>query len=303
MLVRSIIKILKSWVTNRTTSTEEAHVTDISGYTEPSDSGAISLDCPIPTRDAEESKDVGEGYSGSDLQVSESINDASEDGGQSDSDGTDWQDFDEDLVDIEETDVREEPWTEVETDGRIERSRQALQKAIDLCVDYNWDVEGIQILAEVFERYGWSATRAAVERQLRLGLSSSELRQAFAVREIWESYPEFSTASMRHYSSYLSWPVALMIVRSYEWLPEREELEVFLSEAFTRWKWHSHSSHYYSDFLSYLIATVRHAANYSLSYPGAIFDVDRFFRERVIQDESGYDVDEAICEISGECQF
>lgn len=266
--------------------------------TGPSDSGEITPDYPVRIRDSEESEEIAEKYSSSDLADSEFIDDE-----QTDSDVADWQDFDDDLVDIEETGVREDLWPEVETDGRIERSRQALLKAIDLGGEYGWDAEGIQILAGVFERYGWGATRVALERQLQLGLRPFELRQAFVVREIWESYPEFGTASMRYYSSYLSWPVALMIVRSYECLPEREELEVFLSEAFTRWKWHSHSSHYYSGFLSYLIAAVKHAANFNLIYPEAVFDVDRFFRERVIQDDSGCDVDEAICEITGECHF
>ena len=63
-------------------------------------------------------------------------------------------------------------------------------------------------------------------------------------------------------------------------MPDREELEVFLSEAF------------YAMgngivillttiriSFTYLIASVKHASNYGLSYPGAIFDLDRFFRE------------------------
>lgn len=303
MLVRSIVKFLKSWITSGATSTEEAHVAGSSVLKEPSDSGAISLDYPGPTPDEDKSKEIAEKFSVSDFADSKFIDDVSEDEEQSDSDVTDWQDFDEDFVDIEEPAAREESWPEVETDGRIERSRHALEKAIDLCEDYNWDSEGIQILSEVFERYGWNATRVALEHQLRLGLTSSELRQAFVVREIWESYPEFNSASRRYNSPYLSWPVALMIVRSYECLPGLEELEMFLTEAFTRWKWHSHSTHYYSDFLGYLIATVKHAANYSLTYPGAVFDVDRFFREWVMQDDSGCDVYEAIREITGECQI
>lgn len=303
MLFRIISRILKLWAGNRSTSTQEVPVANTPALTEPSDRGAISLDYPVPTSDAEKPDEIAEEYSTSDLADSEFIDDESEDDEQSDSNVADWQDFDDDLVNFEETAVRDDPWPEVETDGRIEWSRQALLQAIDLGGKYRWDAEGIQILAQVFERYGWGATRVALERQLQLGLRPFELRQAFVIREIWESYPEFSTASMRYYSPYLSWPVALMIVRSYECLPEREELEVFMSEAFTRWKWHSHSSHYYSGFLSYLISAVKHAASFNLIYPEAVFDVDRFFRERVIQDDSGCDVDEAICEITGECHF
>ena len=82
----------------------------------------------------------------------------------------------------------EELREEVATDSWDRNGKKrALQNAIALCEGYNWDADGIRILSEIFERYGWNATRRAVERQLRLGLNASELKQAFVVREIWES--------------------------------------------------------------------------------------------------------------------
>lgn len=301
MLIEKIVEFVKSWFTNRSTSEQEAQAPPLRTATHIEDSGTNGIEQSLSADVDEELEELGGEDLDDEFPVSELAQNKPGDDVQSDR--TDWQDFLDDLVEIEETPVREELPDEVATDGRIEWERRALQNAIALCEDYNWDADGIRIVSEIFVRYGWNATRRAVERQLRLGLDASELKQAFVVREIWESYPEFGSSSIRYYSPYLSWPIALMIVRSYRCMPDREELEVFLSEAFMRWKWHSHSSHYYSDFFTYLIASVKHASNYSLSYPGAVFDLDRFFRETVLQDDLGHEVDDAISEISGEIEF
>ena len=145
----------------------------------------------------------------------------------------DWEKFYDDLEEYDDTQVREEVQEEVQTDEALGRELRASQEAISLGLMHGWNEKDIAPLTEIFIRYGWGPTKVSLDREMQFGLSPLELYSAFQLREVWESYPEFGMASK--YPT-LSWPFALHIVRCFPFEPSREEIEIFLIDAFNYWK-------------------------------------------------------------------
>lgn len=123
---------------------------------------------------------------------------------------------------------------------RLSREDRALQKAAELIGSANWPFSTLPLVQQIFVMSGWGATRLALEREIVKGLTPQELILASHIKVIWAENDIYwiafdKTGSSRLSHQVLSWPTALLIVRSFDLLPQMEELEVFLEGLFASW--------------------------------------------------------------------
>lgn len=123
---------------------------------------------------------------------------------------------------------------------RLSREERALQKAAELIGKANWPLSTLSLVQQIFVMSGWGQTRLALEREIEKGLVPQELILAAHIKVIWSendiywiAFDKSGSSSLSYYA--LSWPTALLIVRSFESLPQVEEIEVFLESLFASW--------------------------------------------------------------------
>ncbi|MBB4818965.1 hypothetical protein HNP29_002349 [Pseudomonas alcaligenes] len=159
----------------------------------------------------------------------------------------DFRDLDDDYAayafDPDEAFDSEDAETDDKLDGvadKLSREDRALQKAAELIGKANWPISTLSLVQQIFVMSGWGATRLALEREIEKGLTSEELILAAHIKVIWAENDIYwiafdKTGSSRLSYYVLSWPTALLIVRSFESLPQVEEIEVFLENLFASW--------------------------------------------------------------------
>jgi hypothetical protein len=126
----------------------------------------------------------------------------------------------DDLPEYDEFPTRDDH-KNVDTEGKLSRRERAHQIAMDLGFRYRWcERNDIELLADVFETYWWSAAKRSMERELDAGLLPEELRLALEVRRVWENYVEFGENFKGYSYPILGWPLALEIVRSFNGYPK-----------------------------------------------------------------------------------
>lgn len=123
---------------------------------------------------------------------------------------------------------------------KITREERALQKAAELVGQVGWPRSTLPLIQQIFIMSGWGPTRLALEREIEKGVSPDELILAAHIKAIWAENDIYWIAFNRSGSSQLShqalsWPNALQIVRSFDSLPQVDEIEFFLEEIFTSW--------------------------------------------------------------------
>lgn len=125
-------------------------------------------------------------------------------------------------------------------DGQLSREDRALQKAAELISSTGWPLNTLPLIQNIFIMSGWGASRLALEREIERGMTPDELILATHVKVIWAendyywiSYDQNGSSNLSQYI--LSWPSALLIVRSFESLPQLEELEHFIESLFEYW--------------------------------------------------------------------
>lgn len=128
-----------------------------------------------------------------------------------------------------------------EIPDRLTRAERALQIAMEVGDEFDWDRKGIKLLAIIFDRYWWSASKEAIRREIAAGMTPQELMLAEEVRQIWYQHPEFWSASgafgeIAQRYTLISWPTALSLIRSFKGYPQSEEVESLLSSCFERWQ-------------------------------------------------------------------
>lgn len=123
---------------------------------------------------------------------------------------------------------------------KLSREDRALQKAAEFIEKANWPLSTLPLIQQIFVMSGWGQTRLALEREIEKGLTPDELILAAHIKVIWSendiywiSFDKTGSSRLSYYV--LSWPTALLIVRSFESLPQVEEVEVFLESLFTSW--------------------------------------------------------------------
>lgn len=171
--------------------------------------------------------------------------------------------LDDYLFDFEEAPTREELEADVQIEGPVDRRQRAYQHARELGIRYGWDLEGIELLTEVFERYWWSAAKRSMEREIEAGLVPGELHLALHTRDLWLNYPEFSMSLGRFRHVELSWPTAIRVARAFGPYPDIAEIERFLYETYEEWKESNELLRIYRSFYDYLVAR--------LSFPSEIY--------------------------------
>ena len=106
-----------------------------------------------------------------------------------------------------------------------------------------WE-QGLDALVEALDQPVVGPTLQAMRRELSSGLHPEELELALRLREFWSESETFGM-SWHHYRSgwvsrndweTLSWPLALRLVRSFDGIPEVEEIELFLMDQFDHWR-------------------------------------------------------------------
>ncbi|MGF6316124.1 hypothetical protein [Pseudomonas frederiksbergensis] len=122
----------------------------------------------------------------------------------------------------------------------VSRKHRALQKASELIANTGWCLSTLPLIQSIFISSGWGATRIALEREIEKGLTPEELVLAKHVKEIWaendQYWIRFDTVGDKYIcQQQLSWPAALLIVRSFEALPQLEEVEVLIESLFETW--------------------------------------------------------------------
>lgn len=157
----------------------------------------------------------------------------------------DWEEFALEADEFDEVPTRDD-LAQVQSSGKVKRWQRARQQAIELGQQFEWDEEGISVLTEVFDQYGWSQAKKSMHRELQGGMQPEELKLASALRDIWAGHPEFamdfsrlkgpglSQTTCTVYRN-LSWPMALALVRSTEGNDDIEYLEHLLCELFDEW--------------------------------------------------------------------
>ncbi|MEL4169386.1 hypothetical protein [Pseudomonas sp. ZS001] len=127
-----------------------------------------------------------------------------------------------------------------DSEDRITREERAKQKAIELVYRYDWPHGTLPLIQQIYVMSGWGATRVALERAIDEGLTPEELVLAAHIKVIWADNDLYwiafdSTGSTRLSYHALSWRTALMIVRSFESIPQVEEIDVLLEQLFEYW--------------------------------------------------------------------
>ncbi|MDH1692359.1 MULTISPECIES: hypothetical protein [unclassified Pseudomonas] len=127
-----------------------------------------------------------------------------------------------------------------DSENRITREERAKQKAVELVYRYDWPHGTLPLIQQIYIMSGWGATRAALERAIDEGLTPEELVLAAHIKVIWADNDLYwiafdSTGSTRLSYHALSWRTALLIVRSFESIPQVEEIDVLLEQLFEYW--------------------------------------------------------------------
>lgn len=157
---------------------------------------------------------------------------------------------------------------------QISRSQRARQQAIEIGEEFNWDKTGIELLTDIFTKYGWNSAKRAMQRELGKGLTPAELQIAAAIREIWCECPEFSInfgwrrlwansvcGASRDHFAVLSWPTAIQLTRLTSSLPDVDEIQHVLDELYALWYSSNRLQNHYPSFHKYLRSWLDFIAN------------------------------------------
>jgi len=155
----------------------------------------------------------------------------------------DFEEFenDFDLYDFDPDDVFENeealvPEPNDAPDHKLSREDRALQKAAELVGKANWSISALPLVKQIFVMSGWGATRLALEREIAKGLTPEELILASHIKVLWAENDIYWVSGSSSFSQgVLSWPAALLIVRSFDSIPQVEEIDVLLEDLFIHW--------------------------------------------------------------------
>ncbi|MCK9608289.1 MAG: hypothetical protein M0R33_17735 [Methylomonas sp.] len=191
----------------------------------------------------------------------------------------------EDFDDIDEPDlVHYLQDHQVKIGGKISRVERAKQIATEVIQAYDWGIQNLGLLQQVFYENGWAAARVAIEHELARGLVPAELELAIFVRSLWTENQQY-WISFIHTSKQpgqetraaykcMSWREALRIIRVFNNLPSEEEIQLFVDDIYDDWYCSPRLQKQYKAFIRYLkyrTGSVRHTlpANEQFSFIAA----------------------------------
>lgn len=126
-------------------------------------------------------------------------------------------------------------------DNTVLREQRAQQKAVEFIILSEWNSKYLGLVSDIFYRYGWSATKTALERLLAFDLTDKELELLFEIKIFWEENDHYWIAFERDGSSYsysqhvMSWNSALKILRAFDSYPCIEEIADVIDRLYEVW--------------------------------------------------------------------
>lgn len=210
---------------------------------------------------------------------------------------TDWMDFDH----LEENDEEESEEEQlVSQTGKLTRWERSKQKAVEFLLVHGLNSEWLDFIHNVFFDLGWSQTRIALDREIESGSSLESLQLAYQIKCIWRQRPEFwmtfnrtmpiGSVTRDAYMSF-SWRMAMMVVESFEGIPDIEEVEHWLEHEFDNWLTYGKLRYAYRSFSVYLMS-------YRLSIKNNFLDPLIPFQFQENPDDSSIDVSEEAYELA-----
>jgi hypothetical protein len=170
-----------------------------------------------------------------------------------------WDDLDE----FDELDDQDPINISILTEGKLNRSERARQKATEIIKTYEWGKENLPLLQEVFMENGWAAARVSIEREINKGLLPEELHLALFIRQLWTDNQQYWISFIHVTSNQdgqqtraayknMSWPESLRIIRSFNNIPSEEEIQFFLDQIYDDWYCSAKLQRQYKTFIRYL---------------------------------------------------
>ena len=155
-----------------------------------------------------------------------------------------WDDF-EDLDEFDESANRESEQN-IDDEQKINRMERARQVAVIVLAESGWDSKHLSLLQNIFFENGWSAARAAIQREIEKGVLPEELALARRIKNLWSNNEQYWITFQKIRSNQhtdqaaaayrnMSWLEALRIIRSFPSLPEIEEIYTFIDETYDHW--------------------------------------------------------------------
>ena len=180
------------------------------------------------------------------------------------------------------------------TENRLTRLERARQVALELGDEYDWDEDGIDVLTKIFFKHGWNATRRSMRWELDAGVTPFELLLAEKAREIWFEYTEFSEArhgryGISHKYLNLSWPNALLLIRSFGAYPDPAEIEKLLIDLYDTYQNKASLIDAYGSFTKYLEYHIGRGRSALRESPWLSFDANDYEAEAEALDLEGVD--------------
>jgi hypothetical protein len=163
-----------------------------------------------------------------------------------------WQVYETDVDEYKE-EIDSAAESEIDVDAGLTREERALQAAIETGRSFGFSKSDIFIIVEIYEMFGWSTCRVAIERELENETEIEELRLAADIKEVWHEHFEFYSSSPTQYHV-LSWPAALAIIRSFNGYPSAEEVEICLEQLFDHWSHDNIARRIHTHFGSYILS-------------------------------------------------
>lgn len=126
----------------------------------------------------------------------------------------------------------------------LTKENRARQVAIALVDKVGWEIDNVDFITEVFIENGWGQARAALEREIDLGLVREELELAFYIKCLWKecdrywiSFPRMGSVKESTDATFknCSWKQVLRLIRIFPDIPVVEEITEFLESEFEYW--------------------------------------------------------------------
>jgi hypothetical protein len=128
----------------------------------------------------------------------------------------------------------------------IDRPSRAMQIAIEVASEFDWDKEHIPLLQNIFIENGWSSAKSSIIREIGAGMTPDELYLAKSLRNLWVASEHYWISFSRiksnsagqqadNLSINISWPNALRLIRAYSEMPDFEEIYQSIEEAYDLW--------------------------------------------------------------------
>jgi predicted nuclease with TOPRIM domain len=143
-----------------------------------------------------------------------------------------------------------------ERSSQYSRKERAVQIATYLVEKYSLPSAAMPALQSIFDECWWGAAKNAVINLLERGASYQEVSLAFKLRQFWEENDEFSMYFLESVEpcvrdSRLPWVLAFDFVRSFQGIPDIEELEQYLIESVEFWLTKRSLHYLYPSYLLY----------------------------------------------------